>query len=44
MRISTGHAAEHFVITPLVLVLIAVLAVQAADPALLASGWHAAHL
>lgn len=33
MQISTGHAAEHFVITPLVLALIAVLAVQAADPA-----------
>jgi membrane-bound metal-dependent hydrolase YbcI (DUF457 family) len=40
MQISTGHAAEHFVITPIVLVLIGALAAQAADPALMTAGWH----
>lgn len=41
LRFSTGHAAEHFVVTPVLVLALAALAIQAADPALLASGWHA---
>lgn len=39
---TTGTKPERRAVVPALLVALAVLAVQAADPALLASGWHAA--
>lgn len=42
LQISTGHAAEHFVVTPLVIAGIILAAAQAADPAVVPTLIHAA--
>lgn len=42
MQISTGHAGERYIVAPVALAFVIVLAVQAADPGLLTAGWNAA--
>ena len=42
LQFTTGTRPETLIVFPLLVLALAVLAVQAADPALLASGWHAA--
>lgn len=41
LRFTTGHWQERFVVDPLLFAVLGVLAIQAADPSLLSSGWHA---